>query len=746
MSDKIEESQDKRRRIPVPATVAIIWIGIYLFLKLFFTYYIQKPLPSSIIFMYMATVTVGLVLAVSIFEHILEGFTRPIIWFLNGDTVKTLPWRVARWAVLILIPVYIGNGVYQRTMPRFDPPISSRVIHPAPPPEVSAFYNELRDDEENLKQYIEEGRVVYYQNCFFCHGDAWDGEGHFAYAINPVPSNFQDSGTIAQLTESFVFWRISTGGPGLPDESTPWDSFMPRWETMLTEEERWKVILYMYDATGWSPRTWGEEEETAEEPVELAAEGEEGTDDFAAGREIYEKYCSQCHGENGAGDGPAAEFMSPRPRDFTQGLFKIRSTPSGQLPTDEDLFQAVSDGMPGTAMIGWTKYLDEKKRKQVIQYVKTFFSQIAEQKGASTPMKIGEPTPTSPESIAKGKELYKKLNCLFCHGTEGRGSGPMVLSLRDAKGFPILPANLTRNWDFRGGHRPEDIYSRINGGIASTPMPAHAKLIDEKESWDLVNYVLSLSPKQPPVGQVLKAKLVEGELPQESDDPRWEEAELSEYPLVPQIVEDPRIFASTVNAVRAQALFNDKEIAIRLTWDDRTQSRLNPKLKTFEDAIALQFPVKIPTGARKPYFLMGDSDNPVNLWRWGSENADVVELNANGSDSQQTQAETSQGVQGGAKFNEGQYRIVMKRDLTTADNDLDIQFQPGKFIPMSFFVWDGSNNETGKQMAMSRWYYVMLEPTISATVYLYPFVAILLAGGAEWWLLWRIRKNKGTEQ
>ena len=105
---------------------------------------------------------------------------------------------------------------------------------------------------------VEAGADVYVRNCHFCHGDKLDGQGPYAAGLNPVPLNFQDVGTIAQLQESFLFWRIATGGPGLPDEAAPWISSMPVWEEFLTEEEIWQVILYLYDYTGHEPRSFEE--------------------------------------------------------------------------------------------------------------------------------------------------------------------------------------------------------------------------------------------------------------------------------------------------------------------------------------------------------------------------------------------------------------------------------------------------------------------------------------------------------
>ena len=252
MEAKIEKFQAKRRRVPIPAQVVIIWIVVYLFLKLA----IRPPLPSSLIFMYMSMTSVWLLIYVSVYEEMLQGFKGPVVDFLRGDRLRGWPWRAGRWALLVTVPIYASYLVYQRVVPQFEPPFAPRVIHPAPPPEVMGLHNPLRAQPDKLSEYIAAGARVYFSNCFYCHGDRFDGKGHFAHGFNPPPANFADPGTIAQLQESYVFWRVSTGGPGLPEESTPWDSAMPRWETMLNEEERWEVVLFLYHQTGWTPRTW----------------------------------------------------------------------------------------------------------------------------------------------------------------------------------------------------------------------------------------------------------------------------------------------------------------------------------------------------------------------------------------------------------------------------------------------------------------------------------------------------------
>ncbi len=746
MEAKIEKSRAKRRRITVPAQVAIVWIGSYLFLIFF-----KPPMPSSVIFMFMATITVGLLLAVSIYEQILQEFKDPIIGFLRGDAARARPWRAARWALLVAFPVYVGYGVYQRLAPRFEPPIASRVIHPAPPPEVAALYNSFRDDEANLKRYTEEGGVVYFQNCFFCHGDALKGEGPFAHGINPPPADFQDPGTIAQLSESYVFWRISTGASGLPDESTPWDSFMPRWETMLTEEERWKVVLYLYDTTGWSPRTWEEEEgigefESEEEEHETIEKGPEKLDELEGSRRIYNKRCMPCHGKKGEGNGPAAGFMTPRPRNFTWGIYKLRSTPSGDPPTDEDLIGTIRRGMPGTAMPSWKQFTDAEV-KALVRYIKAFAPDTFESEEKPQPIQIGNPPQVSPELIEKGKKVYQEGKCWECHGQVGRGDGKKARDpkFKDDWGYRTSARNLTHPWEYRGGAEAavENIYKSITTGFDGTPMASFQDSLPDEERWALAHYVKFLQTQRK-LGFTILAKRVE-KLPSDPEDPLWDSVDYLDIPLVGQVVVEPRMFTPRVDNVRVQAVYNDNDLAFRMVWDDSTDTKPDPASKIFEDAVAVQFPVAITTGPKRPYFLMGDGENPVYLWRWGSERSEAIELNAKGANQIQPQSESGKQVTAKLKYDDGQYRLVFKRALTTPDRDLDIQFVPGQFIPISFFVWDGTNEETGMRFSLSSWYNLLLEPTTSVTVYLYPFIVILVTGGAEWWFIGRLRKNKGRD-
>jgi mono/diheme cytochrome c family protein len=215
--------------------------------------------PKSVVLQYMATVLVGVLIYVSDNEERWRRFKDPINAMLVEPRLKLI-----RAGVLAAVTLVVGCLTYGQVKASVAAPPNLRSIHPAPPAEITfrgktmtlaGLENPLRS-QGDIAQHVAVGRRVYYQNCVPCHGDHLDGQGHYAAGFNPIPLNFQDNGTIAQLTESFVFWRIAKGGPGLPREGTPWNSAMPAWEDFLTEEEIWSVVLFLYDQTGWTPRTW----------------------------------------------------------------------------------------------------------------------------------------------------------------------------------------------------------------------------------------------------------------------------------------------------------------------------------------------------------------------------------------------------------------------------------------------------------------------------------------------------------
>lgn len=468
--------------------------------------------------------------------------------------------------------------------------------------------------------------------------------------------------------------------------------------------------------------------------------------DLGAGQRLYQKWCINCHGEHGDGAGPAADFLHPRPRDFRQGLFKIRTTKSGQLPSDEDLFNVITNGMPGTAMPAWEETLSEPERRQLVVFLKTFSRRFTRATTPPEPIKIGARVPSSADSIAEGKRLFREIECFKCHGNEGRADGPSAPELTDDWGAPIRPANLRKPWRFRGGHTPEALYLRLQSGISGTPMPSFGDSLDNEKTWHLVNFVISLWPdpsgNSPPLPVVLKGRHTKGDIPVQPGDAFWQNVESSYSPLVGQVIREPRHFTPSVDGVQIQAAYNDRELAFRLVWDDPTNSKPDVKSGTFEDMVAIEFPVRIPTGGKRPFFLMGDPELSVQLLRWGSASG-ITELNGNGLDKLRPQPASGQEATTEAEFTDGQYRVVIKRPLKTVNSAQDIQFEPGRFIPIAFFVWNGSNGETGSKMALTSWYYFFAEPVLPAITYLYPVVAVVIVGGLQWWGIRRLQRRRG---
>ncbi|HZR82720.1 MAG TPA: cytochrome c [Candidatus Binatia bacterium] len=220
----------------------------------------------------------------------------------------------------------------------------------------------------------------------------------------------------------------------------------------------------------------------------------------AQGQNVYGTHCVGCHGVAGDGKGPAAEMLIVKPRDFTKGLFKFRSTPNGTLPTDEDLYRTITRGVNRTSMPEWS-LLPDRERFAVVEYVKSFYPEW-DQRGAGAPIYIPSPPATllTPESIARGRELYEMLECGRCHGPQGQGDGPSAKTLEpDAWGNHQVPFNFTKG-ALKSGAAPQDVYRTFMTGLNGTAMPSFADVFDQPDgesihpgdAWNLVSYILSL--------------------------------------------------------------------------------------------------------------------------------------------------------------------------------------------------------------------------------------------------------------
>ena len=215
------------------------------------------------------------------------------------------------------------------------------------------------------------------------------------------------------------------------------------------------------------------------------------------GKRAYENRCSGCHGLKGNGLGPAAPFLDPKPRDFTKGMYKFRSTPIGSLPTDKDLMRVLSNGVKGTSMPNFAT-LPEQTRFSIVQYIKTFFPGWKEKKKESEPIVTGAPFPVADfkshapfmARAKKGRELFGEA-CMVCHGATGLGNGSGAEDLEDDWGFPIKPANLTKR-TIKRGKSVRDIYATLISGLEGTPMVSFKETYTDEQLWDISAYVLYL--------------------------------------------------------------------------------------------------------------------------------------------------------------------------------------------------------------------------------------------------------------
>jgi hypothetical protein len=245
-------------RAPLLVWAFAWWGGIYALVRFGFV----APIPSSVVSIYMGIVTLAILTYISSSQDRRAGIANPLARFMTEKRYTPL-----LALTVVAIPALAAANVYVQMIAPLQPPFFARTVHPASPSEITVHDRKIDlDNGENpfrhlessnpdeFRKHVEHGRQVYYRNCVFCHGDSLSGNGMFVHGLDPIPTNFADKGTIPMLRETFLFWRISKGGPGLPDEGGPWDTAMPAWEKMLKEDEMWDAILFLYDYTGSRPR------------------------------------------------------------------------------------------------------------------------------------------------------------------------------------------------------------------------------------------------------------------------------------------------------------------------------------------------------------------------------------------------------------------------------------------------------------------------------------------------------------
>jgi mono/diheme cytochrome c family protein len=455
-------------------------------------------------------------------------------------------------------------------------------------------------------------------------------------------------------------------------------------------------------------------------------------------------------------------WLFPRPRNFSAGLFKIKSTPGAALPTDDDLFDTVTRGMPGSSMPSFT-YLSEIERREAIQYIKylTAYTDASGQRvnrfeEAKKAGLLAEsiPVPSEPpvavQSLAEGARLFSKLACITCHGETGAGDGPNASTLKDTQGL-FLPPRDFNTGAFRGGHTGRDLYLRIALGLAGTPMVAFGtNVMTDRERWSLVHYIQSLRRKDVEINDILApsddlvhALRLRGKVPTDPADPAWESLDPVRVVLNPLWPEKDLIYAVAVRAIH-----DGESLAILCTWKDPVPDGAPVRVQDFQDAIALQFSMNGST----PFLGMGDTNNPVNIWQWKAgwqqegdgQRADMSDLyvsmhvdtyfntsyrtavdagnalsiphrspiedaNARGFGTLKSQQASGQNVRGKGIWRDGSWSVLFVRELRSPDAD-DVNFAVGKPAPVAFAIWDGQNRDRNGRKVVSNWHKLVIEP------------------------------------
>ena len=494
-----------------------------------------------------------------------------------------------------------------------------------------------------------------------------------------------------------------------------------------------------------------------------------GTDaQRASGKALYDKFCSQCHGDTGDGAGVAAKHLNPLPRNFTTGKFKVRTTPSGAMPLTSDLKHIIKVGMPYTSMPAWPELTDDELTA-LAYYIKSFSPEFSNADFDKPAVELPKAPSYSKESAEAGRKVYEETGCIACHGNLGRGDGTSAKTLVDDWGHHIKPADFTQRWTFRGGPTREDIFRTMTTGMNGTPMPAFGDALTAEKRWQITDYMYSLGESdEPRYGNLIRVKHLDDPIDDAKGAAIFEGATVTRLPILGQITEPGRQFHPMSTSLTVQAVYDAENIAFLVRWDDmsaETTGTNSPAIpvkledeaaaspaaaaaggatdewgqpieakpatpaeadpwgedagaapaaggaSTWSDAVAIQLPMALPTGIRKPYFIFGDSANAVDLWFMDLAKGAAAQFTGKGSSS--VEAAEFSDVTATAKYEAGQWSVIFKRPLHT---DAGVAFAPDGFVPVAFSIWDGFSNDRGNKRGLTSWFNLYVEPEQTRSV------------------------------
>ena len=472
---------------------------------------------------------------------------------------------------------------------------------------------------------------------------------------------------------------------------------------------------------------------------------------------------SQCHGEKGDGNGYATPHLLPRPRDFTSGKFKVRTTPSGALPTHQDLVNIIRRGMPYTSMPAWPTLTDQEV-SDLAYYTKTFSPDFAVAESVPKPLELPSAPASTNETIELGKKLYEENGCLKCHGALGRGDGPSASTLADDLGHPIRAANLTQPWTFRGGPSREDIFRTMTTGLNGTPMPSFADALPPEQRWAITDFIASLSGSTTPgYTNLVVAKHVEDPIDLTKGAANFALAPVARFPIIGQITEPGRSFHPPTTSVSVQAIYDAESIALLVRWHNMSAEKTGKNDPTLpvppeEDEEAPGAGAAAGGGGSSPF-----GDQEVATPPAGAQPADpfaepaaaaapVIRvlgrrldpgsdagadgrsqallhfrrrpelsrsrfydlarpdpLQFTGRGSADIAPNDTGDVTGVASYDQGEWSVIFKRPLRATSG---APFVQGQFLPVAFSVWDGFSRERGNKRGLTAWYSIYVEPEV----------------------------------
>ena len=481
------------------------------------------------------------------------------------------------------------------------------------------------------------------------------------------------------------------------------------------------------------------------------------------GEAAYARKCVACHGEQGRGDGEAAYLLYPKPRDFVAARYRLVST-WDRIPTDDDLFETIARGMPGSAMPSW-RHLPEETRWGLVHYIKSLAenplvvnppSEPTEDGGIGSGIVAVPAAPTYDNAARKRAALLFQEGCAGCHGSTGRGDGTTVQI--DAEGFATRPRDLTLGV-FKGNPDPAAVYRRIVAGMPGTPMPM-SDWIRGDDGWHLTHYVLAMSSEgERERNEMHRYRIFATRvdtLPKHPDSALWQLTPPVNLHLMPLWWRDDRPQELTV-----RALHDGADIAILAVWRDDSNDCAIIRPQDFRDAVAVQFSLT----PDPPFFAMGEEGSAVNIWMWKSERqADlrhayqdmeyaypnlgidsytdltrspleqptrhtttldsdplfitgwgagnivsdptrreaVEDLRAQGFGTLSARPPIDRTVKAVGVYEANTYRVVFRRALKVKGKEA-VSLRPGESVPVAFAVWNGSAGDRDGKKSITIW-------------------------------------------